>query len=142
MNKYPFYILSAFVLGITSSVFFAHISSTLGKVSRNGNSSLLLASVIDSTVPPNVVLSLATSTPAATLFVATTSAAVVGPRKNEYKFLRNVDSCTLNKLGSQGWQAFQFGGTLDMAYGYDENCKNGKTYDVFDWILFSRDNSQ
>ena len=57
----------------------------------------------------------------------------------EYKLLEQVDLCTLNKLGKDGWHATQFGGTLiPQVYGKDATCTKAAFYDVVDWILFER----
>lgn len=56
----------------------------------------------------------------------------------QYKLLDDVDTCTLNKLGSQGWRAVQFGGTILSAAGYSELCDRINVVDVLDWVLFER----
>ncbi len=56
-----------------------------------------------------------------------------------YKLLTAVDPCTLNQLGSQGWQAVQFGGTLITSLGRDEKCGNLFNGSALDWVLFQRD---
>jgi len=56
----------------------------------------------------------------------------------EYKLLKNVDTCTLNTLGSQGFQATQFGGNLNYDIGKDVTCQKQGFVDVLDWVLFVR----
>ncbi len=56
----------------------------------------------------------------------------------QYKLLESVDTCSLNRLGAQGWHTLQFGGTLVSSYGYDETCKKGGIYDTLDWVLLER----
>lgn len=134
MNTYPLSILASFIFGIASAIFFIHINSINDTVLSKRDTAPLLASVASMGIPSS------TTTSISAVSASTTTSAITAPKKYEYKLLRDVDLCTLNKLGSQSWQAFQFGGTLETVYGYDEDCKNGKMYDTLDWVLFSRDN--
>lgn len=153
VNKPPFFILSAFILGVVATFFFVNVVSVNEKFSYSADSHPFLASVVGSVTTPDLTASTTSAVSASTtLTVCAAPTVCVLPtppvatstlqKKYEYKLLRDVDLCTMNKLGTQGWQAYQFGGTLDSAYGSDESCKNWKMYDVLDWVLFSRDNTQ
>ena len=152
MNKTPLYVLSAFVLGATSTVFFLLINFEGGRILSSANTTPFLASVIGTFNLPDSatstpVLSSASSTaspstvPTFVINMVSATSTPAAPKKYSYKLVRDVDICTMNKLGAQGWQAYQFGGNLESYYGTDENCKNGKVYDtILDWVLFSSDN--
>ncbi len=60
------------------------------------------------------------------------------PATYQYKVIENVDPCTLNKLGAQGWHAVQFGGTLVQTAGRDENCLRSGLFSSLDWALFEK----
>ncbi len=81
---------------------------------------------------------LATDTSASSTAVVASSSVTNVSKGYQYKLVRSVDPCTLNRLGRDNWQPIQFGGNLDIIYGLDENCKNPKGYDTLDWVLFSR----
>lgn len=135
MDTRPLFILASFILGVTATIFFVHINAKSFEILSKTNTSPFLASVAGSTIPPSPLLSAPDTISTST--VSTDN--ILPPKKLEYKFLRDVDACTMNKLGAQSWQIIQFGTAIENAYGYDENCKNGKTYDVIEWTLFSRE---
>jgi hypothetical protein len=55
----------------------------------------------------------------------------------QYKLIEEVDPCTFNKLGAQGWRAVQIGGTLiNASPGKDQTCAQAGLYDGLDWVLF------
>lgn len=135
MDTRPLFILAAFILGVTATIFFVHINSTSFDLLSKNSSSPFLASATGSIITPDS----SSATSSAISANATSADDTTPPKKLEYKFLRDVDACTMNKLGSQSWQIIQFGTGIDSVYGYDENCKNGKTYDVIEWALFSRE---
>jgi|GEM_PF-6990685 len=60
----------------------------------------------------------------------------------QYRLLRNVDPCTFNKLGAQGFQSVQYGGNVDTEAGLDENCKSSREVSFMDWVLFQKETQQ
>lgn len=66
-----------------------------------------------------------------------------GPVAHQYKLLTNVDVCTLNTLGKDGWQPIQYGQNADGADSQsdtvrDENCKGFHKGISIPWVLFER----
>lgn len=131
MNKNGLYVLASFTLGVLATAFFMQMYPANTSVASRGTTPLQTASVVGSATNPEV----ATTTSDVLLPVDEAPA----PKKYEYKFLRDVDPCTMNKLGADSWQISQFGTNIETTYGYDGNCRNGKMYDVIDWTLFSRE---
>lgn len=59
-----------------------------------------------------------------------------GTSTYKYRLLKNVDPCTLNTLGSQGWVPIQFDVVVVASSGSDENCKNAGLYTSLSWVIF------
>lgn len=135
MDTRPLFILASFVFGVAATIFFVHINATNFGLLSKTSSSPFLASATGAIATSDQ----SAATSSITASNTTSPDDVTPPKKLEYKFLRDVDACTMNKLGAQSWQIIQFGTGIDSIYGYDENCKNGKTYDVIEWALFSRE---
>ncbi|GAC1413671.1 MAG: hypothetical protein NVSMB66_6060 [Candidatus Doudnabacteria bacterium] len=62
------------------------------------------------------------------------------PPKRKYKVLVNVDICTLNKLGQDGWEIVSPGNPVDLPGNLDENCNisYGSTYKGLDSAILQR----
>lgn len=58
---------------------------------------------------------------------------------SEYKMVLDPDPCTLNNLGSDGWQISQASSAdLDIVRGLDGDCHKYGSYPTLPWILFVR----
>ena len=56
----------------------------------------------------------------------------------QYRLLKNVDECTFNTMGQDGWEAVEVGGNVDISSGRTPDCKSSGIVDTMDWVLFSR----
>jgi hypothetical protein len=64
----------------------------------------------------------------------------------KYKIVEQVDPCTLNTLGMDGWELLQYGTDSDgnsLAYlgGKDEACNTRQLYRSFTWAFFEQTTS-
>lgn len=130
-------ILFSFILGASVTILFISFFATSNVPVAMLNPRSSLANVVSAVASSDLASSTTTTLSTTTLSTATASSSVL--IKHEFKLLRDVDQCLLNKLGAQGWQPIQFGGNVESAFGFDENCKNPKVYDTLDWVLLSRD---
>ncbi len=75
----------------------------------------------------------------ATPSTATSTEEVVTQKTFEYKMMIDPDGCTLNKLGSDGWEISQTSpADLDLIKGFDETCRKSGSFPTLPWVLFVR----
>lgn len=74
-----------------------------------------------------------------------TTAPSTSQNKYAYKLVSDVDPCTMNKLGADGWTPIQYGSDssgnsqyTESAGGKDEHCTHPGIYSDFIWILFQK----
>ena len=163
MKVSSFFILSLIVVPVFSFLTLAYIdhgtrqaviSLLMKKEQYEGriapalfNGASLTASALDSFGPYNLSTSSVITVAPAVPFVATSSAVIIkavfdAPKTYQYRIVRNIDPCTLNKLGAKSWQPIQYGTDIVSSAGADENCRNAGVYDSIDWALFSRETPQ
>ncbi len=105
------------------------------KVPKETHSASVLSGILTS--EKNPFLQSATQ-PAFDAAVQNSEPATTTPTTYQFKTLVQVDQCTLNKLGAQGWHPIQFGGSLVVTSGFDEVCKKPGLYQSLDWVLMEK----
>lgn len=71
----------------------------------------------------------------------TINSSEVGQKKFEFKFLKDVDECALNKYGNQGWSIVQMGGLSENIINgvhFQANCAD-RSYSIIEWVIMERD---
>ena len=134
-----------FVLGL---FMFAYAPIAHTQIRGHLNSTMNAASAAEALPLPPSPVPLALAPKGAALSASSTQSAdsVDSPKVTRYLYhlAYDVDLCTFNKLGKDGWVPLQYGtdagngSNLRLGYGRDENCANTKAYDNFVWVLFQK----